>query len=310
MIQRINMDFAKIRASLKLEEVEERYDIYFSRPFGYYLALTADYFKITPNQVSIISLLVGIIAGFLFYFQNNILIVFIACLLLTLAGLLDSADGQLARMTGTSTDLGRKIDAIIDTFVFAAVYFGGGFYFLFHGYSFIAIAVLGFGAGWAHSVKSSVYEFYKTEYLYYYFGTNDLKIPTVKEVTLNFKNNGFWPKLLFILEKDYISKQAFFVGRKPEVRKLFEMAAVTEKNRQFVQEYRNLNQPILSLWAWFGGTNMHRGALMLFSLIGHMDYYFVFSIVTIFPIFLIRKKQVKSDKKLLELFALGHKTNA
>lgn len=298
---RIKSDFAASYRSMKLPEIEEVFDIYVSRYFGYYVAVISKKLNLTPNQVSFASLGIGIFAGILFFFQDQFWLILAACFLLTFAGILDSADGQLARMTGTVSDLGRKIDVIIDTFVFVACYIGGGFYFWIYGdYGFFEILTIGVLAGYLHSVKSAVYEFYKTEFLYYHFRTPDYRIPYLEEVKPVSMNGGFWQKILFALEKDYIGKQAFYTGRKRETRKLFESISQSAQGEEFRKIYSNLSHRILTFWALVGGTNVHRTALMACSLFGRMDLYFMLTIAT-FPLVLILNfVQSRLDKKMLE----------
>lgn len=299
--QRLNKDFEAAYKSIKLPEVEEWFDIYFSRYLGYYLALASKRIGLSPNQVSLLSLFIGIISGCLFFFQEDPIIIAVGCLMLTLAGLLDSADGQLARMTGTVSDLGRKIDAIIDTFVFAACYIGGGFYFWIYGnYGLFEILFLGVLAGYLHSVKSSVYEFYKTEFLYYNLQSRDYRIPYLDEVKNTTLRGGFWNEALFILEKDYIGKQAYFAGRKRETRLKFEAWSQSDFQIKFREAYSKYCHRILTLWALVGGTNVHRTALMVFSLFGRLDWYFLFSIATFFPMMLVLRYQMKMDRHVIK----------
>ncbi len=300
LVTRVKNDFAASYKSLKLPEIEEIFDIYISRYFGYYLALISKRLHLSPNQVSLLSLGIGIVAGILFFFQDQFWLILVACILLTFAGILDSADGQLARMTGTASDLGRKIDVIIDTFVFVACYFGGGFYFwIYGGYGFFEILAIGVLAGYLHSVKSAVYEFYKTEFLYYHFRTPDYRIPYLEEVKPTSLREGFWQKTLFTLEKDYIGKQAFYTGRKRETRKIFESISQSAKGEEFRKIYSKNSHRILTFWALAGGTNVHRTALMVCSLLGRMDIYFILAIATFPLILLLNYMQSAIDRKII-----------
>lgn len=297
VFSKISGDFKIILSSIKLMEIEETFDIYFSRFFGYYFAVLGRKLSMSPNQMSVASLVVGVIAGALFYFQDQLPIILIACLMITISGVLDSADGQLARMTGQVSDLGRKIDAIIDTFVFVACYTGGSFYYFFGDYS-LWIVPLAMLAGYFHSVKSGVYEFYKTEFLYYTFRSDHFRIPYVDELKKPEKEEGFWMKLLYYLELDYIRKQAMFHGRSRKMREKFE-TYTRSQHEKFVSAYSLTNTRIMTWWALVCGTNTHRTAIMFFSVLGRLDLYFYFSIITFFPMYLIIWKQKKLDAQLL-----------
>lgn len=296
---RIQEDFVEIQKSIKIPEIEETFDIYFSRVFGYYFALLSSWLKLTPNQVSVASLVAGLFSGYLFYFQDSPMLILWACFFITLSGVLDSADGQLARMTGQSSDIGRKIDAIIDTFVFVACYIGGSLYFLQTDYGWWIIPLAAFG-GYFHSAKSAAYEYYKTEFIYYVKQAKDHRIPYVNEVEKTPGKSGFWYSVLYYLEIDYIRKQAMFHGRSNANRERFEAYAFSSSSAKFRELYTQINEPIMTWWALVCGTNTHRTVLMVTSLFGRMDLYFIFAIVTVIPMFPIVKRQQKLDEELLE----------
>jgi phosphatidylglycerophosphate synthase len=66
--------------------------------------------KITPNQVTALSLILAIISGLLFYIN----LYFIGLILAWFMTFLDTVDGKLARVTVTSTEFGNRLDHSID----------------------------------------------------------------------------------------------------------------------------------------------------------------------------------------------------
>ena len=158
---------AEVQSTIKLIDIEERFDLAFSRFFGLYFAKIGKFFNMTPTQVSIISLIVGVaLEDICCIIQESWVITVWASVLITLAGVLDSADGQLARMTGQSTELGRFIDGFIDSAIFIACYLvclcllctrremGWSIFFLA-----IPAGVV------SHIFTSQIYDFYKSEFL-------------------------------------------------------------------------------------------------------------------------------------------------
>ncbi len=109
-------------ATLKSTETEEFIDIYFYRPIGYWWARLFRRLGIHPNTVTILSILLGMAAGYCFYFKDLYINV-IGMLLLIWANMYDSADGQLARMTGQKTELGRMLDGFAGDLWFFSIYF-------------------------------------------------------------------------------------------------------------------------------------------------------------------------------------------
>src|SRR5258707_383963 len=96
-------------ASLKPLEVEEPIDIYVHRPLAYVLARACYSLPVSPDAITGLSILAGIASAI------SLVSVFpyhlhIGGLLLFGSAVLDCADGQLARMGGTSSVFGRMLD--------------------------------------------------------------------------------------------------------------------------------------------------------------------------------------------------------
>jgi len=66
--------------------------------------------NITPNEVSFISFLIGIIAGLLIFYEKFIL----GATLVQLSSIIDGVDGELARARGISSSKGAFIDSMLD----------------------------------------------------------------------------------------------------------------------------------------------------------------------------------------------------
>lgn len=111
----------KYRQSLKSSDTEEHIDLAFYRPVGFAWALLFMKLRITPNVVTIVSIFIGIAAGICFY-PARIPVNILGMLLLILANSLDSADGQLARLTGQYSRTGRILDGLAGDLWFLSVY--------------------------------------------------------------------------------------------------------------------------------------------------------------------------------------------
>lgn len=77
------------------------------------LAKLAHRAKLTPDQVTILAFVVGTIASIVVAFDH----IFIAVILLWISGLLDVIDGQLARLSKSSSKSGALLDMILDRMV-------------------------------------------------------------------------------------------------------------------------------------------------------------------------------------------------
>jgi phosphatidylglycerophosphate synthase len=112
------------RASLKDPAVEEPIDLLFHRPLGYLLARLCMRTPVTPDQLTIFSMLLGITAGVLIIAsvgRPGLAMLPHAAALYVLSAIVDCADGQLARMRRTSSRFGRMLDGAVDAVVQVAV---------------------------------------------------------------------------------------------------------------------------------------------------------------------------------------------
>ncbi|PLX22488.1 MAG: hypothetical protein C0600_16545 [Ignavibacteria bacterium] len=121
--------FDEYRASLKMIEVEEYLDLVFYRPLAFLLVKAIYPTSLTPNQLTVIALVCGVIGGVLFGFGSPFLLI-IAAVLLVLYDVIDCSDGMLARLKKNGTRTGRILDGVADYIVLATVYVGIGIGFV------------------------------------------------------------------------------------------------------------------------------------------------------------------------------------
>lgn len=107
----------------KSQDTEEWFDLVFTRPLGQMWANFFARLGVHPNVVTILGIVLGVMAAFCYYFEHNYSMTILGIFLLVWANLYDSADGQLARMTGQKSALGRALDGASADVIFFAVYF-------------------------------------------------------------------------------------------------------------------------------------------------------------------------------------------
>lgn len=111
-----------IKSTLKSEDTEGFFEIYVTRSCGYIWALFFKKLHVHPNAVTIISIVLGALAGYMFYFDDLYHTLW-GIFLLIWANWYDCADGQLARMTGQKSLLGRILDGFAGDVWFFSIYF-------------------------------------------------------------------------------------------------------------------------------------------------------------------------------------------
>ena len=111
-----------IKSTLKSEDTEGFFEIYVARSCGYLWALFFKQLHIHPNVVTIVSIILGALSGYMFYYDDLSHTLW-GIFLLIWANWYDCADGQLARMTGKKSLLGRILDGFAGDVWFFSIYF-------------------------------------------------------------------------------------------------------------------------------------------------------------------------------------------
>ena len=110
-----------VPASYKSQDTEEFFDKIFTKPLGYLFTRFFIHIGWTPNMVTILSMFIGVAGGVMFYprsFGWNLF----GVILVIIANILDSTDGQMARLTGQKSALGRILDGMSSTLWYIAMY--------------------------------------------------------------------------------------------------------------------------------------------------------------------------------------------
>jgi phosphatidylglycerophosphate synthase len=226
--------------------VEEWLDMRFFRPLGIWIARALYPTGISPDQVTLWSLLIGLVAGHLFAYQDRWTDL-IGVALFVVSDVFDSADGQLARLRGTSTRFGRTLDGASDSLRFINLY-GHLIYRLGHaGWWWPGATLLVALAGLAHAYQSAAVDFARNAFLYIGAGsTHELDLPEDLGVS---SRDGWLGRFSARVYRDYVVRQAQFFPRSAKLIRLLRHAGVTDS---FRAEYRERQQLLLPLWTWLG----------------------------------------------------------
>lgn len=189
-------------ASLKSIETENKIDRIFYRPIGFRIARLLRGTAVTPNMVTVISIFVGAAVGFMFY-HDSLTYNIIGILLLIIANILDCVDGQLARLTGIKSAIGRILDGFAGDIWFASIYIGFALR-LSRDYGtdwFFALAVL---SGLSHLVQANITDYYKTLHLYFISKDKGAEFQSLEQVEARHKEMKYGiSKTLYFLYRWY-----------------------------------------------------------------------------------------------------------
>lgn len=113
------------RRGLKPLVVEEWVDLLIYRPLGFVAAWPLKFTPVSPNQVTLVSALVGVAGAVAIALGSYSWLVW-GAVLYALSNVLDCSDGQLARMTGRFSRYGRIYDGVADYVVGLATFLAIG----------------------------------------------------------------------------------------------------------------------------------------------------------------------------------------
>lgn len=285
--------------SIKSYDTEEKLDLYFYRPAGFLFAKIGKLLRMTPDMVTVLGLLFGLGSGFYFYDNQSTESLVIGSFLLIFAGVLDSSDGQLARMVGGGTRFGLVLDGICDNLVYASAYIGATMTLVPHyGWEIFILAVF---AGVCHSSQSAILDFYNREYLYFGYGkvNDDYWNPTLEEATREQKNaTSFQEKLFWNLRSSWLWQQNKLSTRSASERLDLQKRLLASGSRQseMCEIYRKHNRIILRFWRLMG-PNFHTMMILTFIFLRRFDYYLLFvDIIGLsIALFFLRKAQRQFD---------------
>lgn len=273
------------QSSLKSSDTEERIDIWFYRPIGYQIALFCAKIGITPNAVTIISIFFGVAAGILFYYQE-LWINVIGMLSLVFANSLDSADGQLARLTNNKSRLGRILDGLAGDFWFIAIHVAICLRSQNEGWSAL-IWVPGVVAGLSHIVQSAMADYYRNVHLFFIKGTSGSELDNSRDLQKEYDalswSNHFFPKLVARNYLNYTKLQESF---SPNLQKLLGVVRERFQNglpEWLITDFRAMNKPLMK-YTNIVQFNTRVLFLFLWLFIDQAWIYFLFDIFVLNPI--------------------------
>lgn len=279
---------ADFQRSLKSLDTEEWFDLAFYRPIGYRWALLAKKLGITPNSITIASIFLGLASGVLFYF-DNIWLNIAACILLMWADSFDSADGQLARMTGQYSRIGRILDGVSGDVWFAAIYVAiclrenvTSPFFESHHWVIWVVAV---ATGICHGVQAAMADYYRQFHLYFLKGEDGSELDTAADLWQRFHalswRKNFWQKFTLMFYTNYTVGQE---KRTPWMQRLRRALAARYGKaipQQFRDDFRAKSRPLMK-YTNILSFNTRTFALFAAVLIFRMPWlYFAFELTVL-----------------------------
>ena len=247
--------------AFKAYEIEELADVYFFRPLGAIIARGGRALGLTPIQLTIAGTVVGVAGGLLLYDERLGLIAFA---LLIIYGVADSADGQLARMTGQVSELGRVLDGVGGYVAHVAIYLAIAAGIIHRGGN-SSILLWMFLAGLANAMQAQMYDYHRTAYATVVAegrapGNDPAKVP-------------LWVRWLF---RGYLMMQRCLIGWHAEVENAIAARSVGGRVREEDRaKYRQCFYRPVRGWNLLG-DNTRFYAIGVLACLHRIDLFFAF----------------------------------
>lgn len=248
---------AEMRSTYKSMDTEEKWDIWVVRPIGFVEASICRKLHIHPNAITIVSILIGAASGY-FFIPGNVGMVLIGALLLFFANTLDSADGQLARMTRQYTMLGRVLDGFAGDVWFFSIY-------LFMMIRMYVMPIPGTTVEWGwlavvlvplcgllcHSTQSTIADYYRNVHLHFLEGNGHSELVRSSDLTARRKAitswRGWFEWMWLFFYASYTRKQENWTPQLQRLLRAVGERSTAELPEGFLQEFRARSLPLMPM---------------------------------------------------------------
>ena len=267
-------------ASLKSIETENYIDRWFYRPIGFRIAKMLRNTGITPNMVTIISIFVGGATGPLFYY-GNISLTLLGIFSLVVANILDCVDGQLARLTGIKSEIGRILDGLAGDVWFALIYICLALKLNndYNTWLFFVPAVM---SGLSHLVQANITDYYKTLHLYFISKEKGSDFQNLDEVRKKYEEmKPGIGKVLFFLYMGYTSLQEAATPKLQLLLKNLHSTYGDNIPENIRDDFRSRSKSLMKKYIDLMTFNGRTIILFLVVLAGQAWMYFLFEIIVL-----------------------------
>lgn len=305
----------EIQQTLKSNDTEEWLDTVWTRPIGYQWARFFDALNVHPNTVTILSMIIGVASAYFFVHgsfrtegMEGLLYNIVGVLLLAWANFYDSADGQLARMTGKKTQLGRILDGAAGDVWFFALYHALTLRFYFNHHlefewlgiedntrnSIIATLVF-YAFAWfsgivCHARQCGLSDYYRQIHLFFLKGKEGSELDNAAQQRRIYQETPWKGNVihkLFLLT--YINYTRSQEKQTPQFQQLWKnlqerYGSVDKVPQAFLDEFRLLSLPMMK-WANILTFNTRAIAFYVSCLMDLPWLYLVFEIVVMTSIY-------------------------
>ncbi|HQN93895.1 MAG TPA: CDP-alcohol phosphatidyltransferase family protein [Prolixibacteraceae bacterium] len=281
-----NKNSISFKDSLKSWDTENFIDRVFYRPVGFKIAMALKSTGITPNAITIISIFFGI-GGCLLFYPNNLAINLVGLALLVCANILDCVDGQLARITGIKSEIGRILDGFAGDLWFLTFYTVMTLRLInYEGWGLFTIGIALF-SGISHLTQAGMIDYYKTLHLHFLKGGKNSEFETSESIKKHQKSLT-WKKpvakIFFKLYYLYTLNQEF---KTPNLTRYLKNMHTTYPDgfpEEKISAFRSRSLKLMPLLDFF--TFNSRSILIFITLVTNLEWLYFLVEIVIFNVLL------------------------
>jgi phosphatidylglycerophosphate synthase len=280
-------------------EIEEITNLHFIHPLASRLVPFFARLGLTPNAVSIMGLLCGILAALAYYHYADLRFALTGFALMILWHVLDGADGQLARLTHSHSYFGKVLDGISDSVTFLAVYTALAIALSrTHGdwiYALVALSAV------CHAVQSASYESQRQEYEYWGWGRKPQEPPPRDSPQRGSDGRSATRWLFDFLHRLFFGRLSFPTAG---ISRKFRESMATALQRQpgqaalIRQRYRETLAPQLRGWSILS-ANYRTLGIFIAALFKAPEYYFGFEIIGFSAVLALLIRRLNASHEVL-----------
>lgn len=247
-----------VRATLKSQDTEGPFELYMTRTPGYLWACLFKWLGVHPVAVTLMSIVIGAASGWFFY-SEDLGMNLIGMGVLVWANWYDCADGQLARMTGKRTLIGRILDGFCGDVWFFFIYLflclrmqGENIPFTDVQWG-IGIWLLGAWAGLrCHGRQCAIGDYYRNIHLYFLLGAGRAELDSEAKIkeemnSMKWMSKDWFHKLYLYFYARYTGSQEAQVKSFHTMMKGLEAKYGTEIPLDVREDFCRESRPLMPL---------------------------------------------------------------
>lgn len=270
----------RVLSTMKSRDTEGNFELYVTRTPGYLWALFFRWLHVHPIVVTLLSIGIGCSSAY-FFASGDLRYNLIGMFMLIWANWYDCADGQLARMTGQKTLIGRVLDGFGGELWFICIYIGIAVR-LYPVWGIWIVFIILWAGFYCHSRQCGIADYYRNIHIWGAFGKEGSELDTSKELqqrmdSLRWNKSEWFEKFYLFFYVRYMRTQERQTPEFQLLRPLLEGLPVDDPMRQ---RFRKESLPLMPLCNILT-FDTRVIVLFLSILIGYPWAYFIFEMTVL-----------------------------